>query len=172
MNIKMRKNFEKKVSYEVPEQVVELFEDFYESDYCTKSNRLSIFTFSTIFLNHREIRDVDDFSDDTFYDDFKMSSPTFTSYKNRPLNAHEKALLKNLYCYLLNKYPQNFSLITMNIINQNSIFMLINNDFKIVKRNIFEDTPLEYNKWILLENNESYTIDFTKINQVYLAYAL
>lgn len=172
MNIKMRVKIEKKVSYVVSKEVIDLFDNFQQSDYCTKSNKSNVVTFSTILLNYREINSVDDFSDDTFYEDFKMTLPTFSSYKNRPLSASEKALLKNLYCYLLNMYPQNFKLLTMYIINQNRIAFLVNDGFKIIKRNIFEDVPLEYDKWILVENNSLFNIDFTNINQTYLADAL
>lgn len=74
-------------------------------------------------------------------------------------------MLKNLYSYLLSNYPDNFETLTLNIINHNNTFRLINENYKIVKRNIFDEVPTDLDKWIYLDNKNIYNIDFTLVKQ-------
>lgn len=162
---KIRKSIAKNVTdYDVTDEIIEMFEDFFKSSYRAASNKKST-TLFPILLNNRKITSINDFSDKTFYQDFKMASSNFLSYKGKNLNAHEKSLLKNLYSYLLNKYPDNFDILTFDVINHNNIFKLIDENYRIVRRNIFDDVPLQYNKWILLDTNDIFVIDFNLVNQ-------
>lgn len=161
---KIRKSINRNVTYKVSDEVIGMFEDFFESGFRAPTNEKGTTVFS-ILLNHRKVTSLNDFSDRSFYEDFKIASSEFVSYRGKSLNGHEKSMLKNLYSYLLSNYPDNFELLTLKVVNHNNMFRLINDGYKIVRRNIFDDVPVELDKWILLENEDIYSIDFTLIKQ-------
>ena len=161
-NSKVRKNIKKNVAYNVSDKIINFFENFFESSYCTKSNR-GYTSFCSIFLNHRHLKDETDFSDDTFYYDFQMAADDYITSYNRPMWAHEKALLKNLYSYALYRYPENFIILNNKIINHNNIFSLITNNYKMIKRNIFSEIPQNTGKWIFIDDKQVFSIDFSLI---------
>ena len=139
---KIRKSIDRNVPYNVPDDVIKLFESFFESNFRAPSNEKGTTLFA-ILLNYRKVSSIDDFSDETFYIDFKMASPEFISFRGKRLTGQEKSMLKNLYSYLLSNYPDNFETLTLNIINHNNTFRLINENYKIVKRNIFDEVPTD-----------------------------
>lgn len=161
---KIRKSIDRNVPYNVPGELIEVFEDFFESNFRAPSNEKGTTLFA-ILLNHRKVSSSDDFSDETFYIDFKMASSEFISFRGKSLTGQEKSMLKNLYSYLLSNYPDNFETLTLNVINHNNTFRLINENYKIVKRNIFDEVPTDLDKWIYLDNENIYNIDFTLVEQ-------
>ena len=161
---KIRKSIDRNVPYNVPGELIEVFEDFFESNFRAPSNEKGTTLFA-ILLNHRKVSSSDDFSDETFYIDFKMASSEFISFRGKSLTGQEKSMLKNLYSYLLSNYPDNFETLTLNVINHNNTFRLINENYKIVKRNIFDELPTDLDKWIYLDNENIYNIDFTLVEQ-------
>lgn len=148
----------------VNESIIKMFEEFYESELCAESSKKHTLFFP-LLLHHRSIKSVNDFNDQTFYLDCAMASNSYKCLVERPLTPHEKAVIKNLYNYLLIKYPQNFSVLTSSIINHNDIFRRINEGYKIINRDIFDTLPLD-DKWILIEDKSIIMFDFTTINDL------
>ena len=92
---KIRKSIDRNVPYNVPDDVIELFENFFDSGFRAPSNEKGTTLFA-ILLNHRKVSSSDDFSDETFYIDFKMTSSEFISFRGKNLTGQEKSMLKIL----------------------------------------------------------------------------
>lgn len=162
---KLIKKCEEKIfkDIDIQDEVKDLFLDFLKTKKATKQPAFSR-GFVRCFLSNRIPKSKDDFSDKTFYEDIKMCGDdyliVFPYTSKRKPTAHEKALFKEFYIYLMkNKYGK-FNVLNENIISHNTLYKLVLNDYKIVKYDNFQDIPFE-NKWILIYKEKLYPFDFS-----------
>lgn len=160
MNITIKNK--KIINDDIDNDVKLVFEKFMQSNYANKQSTTTQ-TFIKEYFRNRTPVNINDFNDDSFYIDCRITDDNYKNIKGRKLTPHEKRNLKNFYSFLIENNYGNFNEITVDALNYNGLYRSINNGFKIYLYNLFEEFP-ENDKWLLLYNHKIYKFDFSKIN--------
>lgn len=164
MNIIQKKNNKHIYHYKIHQDVIELFNEFKVYLDSLNMDFGALTRFINAFLSNRIPLNKNDFNDKTIKVDSMLFNKDFL-YEGKPLRNDAKQYLKHLYVFLIENNYGNFEKIDKNILGFHNIFSRINEGY-LITYNPNEDELKNNEKYLIIDDNNFYSLDFNAIKYV------